>query len=162
MSGQPPHPIVCPRCGATVDTEQAWCLNCGAPARTRMRPTPNWRLPIALVGAIVVIAVGGTIGAFVALTTGDDPNPATETSTAPGPAPAPAPTPGAAPPAATAPAPGAAPTATTPAPGSATPGAVTPDASTGTATGPGATAQPPGADPGTSGSGERTATLRDR
>ncbi|MCK9249815.1 MAG: hypothetical protein M0P31_12685 [Solirubrobacteraceae bacterium] len=155
MTDQPPHPIVCPRCGATVDTEQSWCLNCGAPARTRMRPTPNWRLPIALIGALVLIAVGGTIGAFVALTTGDDPNPATESSTLPTPA-----TPDAgAPPAGVAPPPGATPEPEPVAPSS-TPGAGA--APSTTSTGPGATAQPPAADPGTSDSGERTARLRDR
>lgn len=72
MSGRPATPIVCPRCGSTVAADQAWCLTCGAPARTRMRPTPNWRIPIAVIAAIVVAVGGGTVGAFVALTTEDD------------------------------------------------------------------------------------------
>ena len=84
MSRTPPTPVVCPRCGNTVGAEQSWCLSCGAPARTRMRPTPNWRLPVATVAAVVLIVAGGTLGAFVALTTtGDDPVPAATTTVAP-------------------------------------------------------------------------------
>ena len=35
----------CPRCSAPIGPEQDWCLECGAPARTRLAPTPNWQLP---------------------------------------------------------------------------------------------------------------------
>lgn len=123
MSRVPPTPVVCPRCGSTVGAEQSWCLSCGAPARTRMRPTPNWRLPVATIAAVVIVVAGGTLGAFVALTTtGDDPAPAAATTTAPAGAPAvpeldPQPTSTA--PAATAP---VAPAATTPAPAAPTTG----------------------------------------
>ncbi|MEA2182036.1 MAG: hypothetical protein QOF69_1221, partial [Solirubrobacteraceae bacterium] len=46
----------CPRCSANLDPEQDWCLECGAPARTRLAPTPNWQLPTVAIGAIVAIA----------------------------------------------------------------------------------------------------------
>ena len=72
MSRTPPADIACPRCGAPIGTEQAWCLTCGAPARTRMRPTPNWKLPLVAIAAIVLIVAGGTVGAFVALTTDNE------------------------------------------------------------------------------------------
>lgn len=115
MSRTPPTPVVCPRCGNTVGAEQAWCLSCGAPARTRMRPTPNWRLPIATIAAIILIVAGGTLGAFVALTTtGDEPTPSAATTTVP--------------PAPVVPAPDPQPTATTPA--ATTPAATTPGATT--------------------------------
>jgi ribosomal protein L37E len=61
-------PIRCPRCGARVASEQDWCLECGAPARTRLAPTPNWRLPIAAVVAVVLAAGIALAVAFVALT----------------------------------------------------------------------------------------------
>ena len=50
--GAPPAPgtVACPRCGASVGPEQDWCLECGAPARTRLVPTPNWRAPVAVLG----------------------------------------------------------------------------------------------------------------
>jgi hypothetical protein len=61
----------CPRCGANVAPEQDWCLECGAPARTRLAPTPNWKAPIALV-AVVVLLAGLALGyAFTSLTSDD-------------------------------------------------------------------------------------------
>lgn len=72
MTRTPPAEIPCPRCGAPVGPEQAWCLTCGAPARTRMRPTPNWKLPLLAIAVLVLIAAGGTVGAFVALTTDNE------------------------------------------------------------------------------------------
>lgn len=72
MKRTPPAEIPCPRCGAPVGPEQAWCLTCGAPARTRMRPTPNWKLPLLAIAVIVLVVAGGTVGAFVALTTDNE------------------------------------------------------------------------------------------
>lgn len=48
--------------------EQDWCLECGAPARTRLAPAPNWQLPTAGVAAIVLIAGALLAFAFVKLT----------------------------------------------------------------------------------------------
>jgi hypothetical protein len=58
----------CPRCSATVAPDQDWCLECGAPARTRLAPTPNWQLPTVALGAIVLLAGAMLAFAFVKLT----------------------------------------------------------------------------------------------
>ena len=71
-AGQPHVPdrttIRCPRCSAPVGPDQDWCLECGAPARTRLAPTPNWQLPTVAIGAIVAIAGALLAFAFVKLT----------------------------------------------------------------------------------------------
>ena len=66
-----PVPLRCPRCGANVAPEQDWCLECGAPARTRLAPTPKWQAPIALVAVVVLLAGLALAFAFTSLT-GDD------------------------------------------------------------------------------------------
>lgn len=71
----------CPRCSATVGPEQDWCLECGAPARTRLAPTPNWRVPTLAIAGIVLLAGALLAFAFVKLT-GDDNAPAGTTPTA--------------------------------------------------------------------------------
>ena len=77
----PPGSIRCPRCSATLGPDQDWCLECGAPARTRLAPTPNWQLPTAAIGAMVLVAGALLAFAFVELT-GDDGTPAGTTPTA--------------------------------------------------------------------------------
>lgn len=67
----PPGSLRCPRCSATVGPDQDWCLECGAPARTRLAPTPNWQLPTVAIGAMVLLAGALLAFAFVKLT-GDD------------------------------------------------------------------------------------------
>jgi hypothetical protein len=69
--GRAPAPLRCPRCGAGLGPEQDWCLECGAPARTRLAPTPNWRLPIAAVAVIVLLAGVALAFAFTRLTRDD-------------------------------------------------------------------------------------------
>ncbi len=71
----------CPRCSATVGPEQDWCLECGAPARTRLAPTPNWRVPTLAIAGIVLLAGALLAFAFVKLT-GDGNAPAGTTPTA--------------------------------------------------------------------------------
>jgi hypothetical protein len=68
--GAPPAPgtIACPRCAARVAPDQEWCLNCGAPARTRLVPTPNWRAPLVLLAVVAALAGIALAIAFVALT----------------------------------------------------------------------------------------------
>jgi hypothetical protein len=61
-------PTTCPQCGSPIGVQQDWCLRCGTGARTRMVPTPNWRLPIATVLAIVLLAGAALVVAFLALT----------------------------------------------------------------------------------------------
>ena len=72
-AGPQPVPLRCPRCGANVAPEQDWCLECGAPARTRLAPTPRWQAPIALVAVVVLLAGLALALAFTNLT-GDDGN----------------------------------------------------------------------------------------
>ena len=109
--------IACPRCGATVAPGQDWCLECGAAARTRLAPTPNWHAPVAVIAVVVLLAGAGLAAAFVALTNDSTKAPATSSATAP----AVATEPTAAPPPTTPPSTTAtAPTASTPAPPTAT------------------------------------------
>ena len=73
QTGAPARAAVpCPQCSAEVAAEQDWCLACGAPARTRVAPAANWRLPLALIATIALIAGLAIAVAFVALTD-DDP-----------------------------------------------------------------------------------------
>jgi hypothetical protein len=71
VAGPQPVPLRCPRCGANVAPEQDWCLECGAPARTRLAPTPNWRAPMALVAVVVLLAGLALAVAFTSLTSDD-------------------------------------------------------------------------------------------
>lgn len=77
----PPGSLRCPRCGATVGPEQDWCLECGAPARTRLAPTPNWQLPTVAIGAMVLLA-GALLAFAFARLTGDEGTVAGTTPTA--------------------------------------------------------------------------------
>jgi hypothetical protein len=70
-AGPAPIPLRCPRCGANVAPEQDWCLECGAPARTRLAPTPNWRAPVAIVAIVILLAGGALSFAFTQLTSND-------------------------------------------------------------------------------------------
>ena len=120
----------CPRCGAYVAEQQDWCLRCGDAARTRLVPTPNWRLPLMLAGIVAALALLVIAISFVQLTRNDAPvAPAT---TAPGAT--------TAAPGATTTGPGA--TATTPGATATTPGATTTAPGT-TTTAPGATTTTP-------------------
>jgi hypothetical protein len=84
-AGRPPLPesgsLRCPRCSAIVGPDQDWCLQCGAPARTRLAQTPNWQLPTVAIGAIILIAGAMLAFAFVKLT-GDGGAPAATTPAA--------------------------------------------------------------------------------
>jgi hypothetical protein len=73
--GAPPAPgtIACPRCATVIGPDQDWCLVCGAPARTRLVPTPNWRAPVALLALIAALAGIALAVAFVALTNDTEP-----------------------------------------------------------------------------------------
>jgi hypothetical protein len=72
----------CPRCSSPIGPDQDWCLECGAPARTRLAPTPNWQLPTVAIGAIVVIAGALLAFAFVKLTNDNGTAPAGTTPSA--------------------------------------------------------------------------------
>ena len=124
-----PGSIPCPRCAATVGPDQEWCLACGAPARTRLVPTPNWRAPVAVLAIVATLAGIALALAFVSLT--NDTEPAAPVNSQ---APPPSAT-GGQPPAQATTAP-AAPSAPGPAtPGGGTTGAPTQGSSTGQSTG---------------------------
>ena len=100
----------CPRCGAHLSAEQEWCLECGAAVGTRIAEPRGWRVPLAVVGSLLALALIALILVIVELS-----SPAEEITAVPQ-----TPTPGASATPATTPAPeegGAAPTpSATPAP----------------------------------------------
>jgi hypothetical protein len=55
----------CRRCGAALADDQEWCLECGT-AHAVMRRPPDWRIPLAVVSAVVVVAVFGFLIALAA------------------------------------------------------------------------------------------------
>lgn len=50
----------CRGCGAGVTESQEWCLECGA-ARTLLRPPPDWRIPLAVVGVVIALAAAALV-----------------------------------------------------------------------------------------------------
>ena len=145
--GAPPAPgtVACPRCGASIGPEQSWCLECGAPARTRLVPTPNWRAPVAVLALVILLAGIALAVAFVSLTNDNEPA-APVNSQAP-------------PPSATTAQPAApaqpAPTQAAPAPTTAAPGTASTD-TTGTASTDTGTTGTTSTDTGTTGTGQTT------
>ena len=83
-----PAPLSCPACGSPVASEQSWCLQCGAAARTRIAKLPRWRAATVAVAIAVVLAIGGLIYAFVKLSSGTGTVTTTPTITQTVPAPA--------------------------------------------------------------------------
>jgi hypothetical protein len=71
----PPAPgtVACPRCGTSIAPDQSWCLECGAPARTRLVPTPNWRATVAVLAVVILLAGIALAVAFVSLTNDSEP-----------------------------------------------------------------------------------------
>jgi hypothetical protein len=60
-----------------------WCLECGLAARTRIAPTPRWKIPVAIAGVLVALALAGLAVAFVDLTKDPEPAAAPATTAAP-------------------------------------------------------------------------------
>lgn len=73
----PRRAIPCPRCGAPLDGEQGWCLECGLAARTRLARTPNWRAPLVFGAVIGLACIVALIVAFLVLTSNNAPLPTT-------------------------------------------------------------------------------------
>lgn len=46
----------CPGCGAPLQDDQEWCLECGA-ARTVIPRAPDWRIAAAIVVFVIVVVV---------------------------------------------------------------------------------------------------------
>ena len=78
----PPPPTAqraCPRCGSPLAADQEWCLNCGQAVGTRIAPTPRWRVPVAIVGAVLALLVAALVLALVELS--GDPQPVAKAPT---------------------------------------------------------------------------------
>ncbi|HWF25361.1 MAG TPA: SPOR domain-containing protein [Solirubrobacteraceae bacterium] len=52
----PTETTICPHCGARLAGDQEWCLECGAAVKVRIRPARGWRVPVAIVGGVVVVS----------------------------------------------------------------------------------------------------------
>jgi hypothetical protein len=65
----PPTPVErrCPRCGAHLSAEQEWCLECGAAVGTRIAEPRGWRVPLAVIGSLLALALIALILALVEL-----------------------------------------------------------------------------------------------
>ncbi len=118
----------CPLCGSPLQTDQDWCLYCGAAAHTRLSATPNWKAPLAVAIVVAALFLGVLAAALVKLAHGPGPAPPAATTVITAPSAAGTTTPGTTTPGATT-------------PGTTTPGTTTPGTgATGTgATGTGAT-----------------------
>lgn len=57
----------CPQCGAHLSAEQEWCLECGAAVGTRVAEPRGWRVPLAVVGALLALALIALVLALVEL-----------------------------------------------------------------------------------------------
>lgn len=57
----------CPGCGAALQPDQDWCLECGWAARSRLAGTPDWRRPLLVLAALIAIALAVLAVALVKL-----------------------------------------------------------------------------------------------
>ena len=48
----------CGLCGRPMEPGQEWCLECGA-ARTVIARPPDWRVPVLVIGVVVLLIAGG-------------------------------------------------------------------------------------------------------
>ncbi|HEV3055508.1 MAG TPA: SPOR domain-containing protein [Solirubrobacteraceae bacterium] len=65
---------LCAQCGAELANDQEWCLECGG-ARTLIQRGPDWRLPLAVIAAVIALAIGGFVVAVISISN-DSGNPA--------------------------------------------------------------------------------------
>jgi len=56
----------CAACGAPLEPDQEWCVECGAAGTVLHRP-PDWRAPVAIVAVVVGIVVIAGLIALVSL-----------------------------------------------------------------------------------------------
>jgi uncharacterized iron-regulated membrane protein len=56
----------CAQCGTELRDDQEWCLECGA-ARTLIHRPPDWRIPVAIAGTIILLVVAGFAIALINL-----------------------------------------------------------------------------------------------
>ena len=86
----------CPRCGASMRPDQDWCLSCGAAVTTEIRRPRGWRLPVALVSTVLLLALAAIVVAFIGVA--DDRETVAQATPTPSPtitaSPTPSPSPG--------------------------------------------------------------------
>ena len=87
-----PSETPCAYCGAHMAVDQEWCLECGS-ARTLIHRSPDWRIPVAIVAGVVLLALVGFAIALVNLSSqtshsAQAQSTAAKTTLAPAPAPA--------------------------------------------------------------------------
>ena len=70
----------CLHCGAPLAPDQEWCLECGS-ARTVIHRPPDWRVPVAVIGIVVMLVLAGLAIALISLSQDENRN-ATTTTTA--------------------------------------------------------------------------------
>jgi len=58
--------VSCERCGAPLEADQEWCLECGS-ARTLIHRPPDWRVPAAIVGGVVVLVLAALVVVLIRL-----------------------------------------------------------------------------------------------
>jgi septal ring-binding cell division protein DamX len=57
----------CPRCEAHLSAEQEWCLSCGAAVGTVVAGPRGWKVPLAVVGGLLALALIALVLALVEL-----------------------------------------------------------------------------------------------
>jgi hypothetical protein len=63
-----PEALSCPNCGAPADDGQLMCLECGSRLALGYQRPPSWRLPAAVIGAVLLIAAIGVAIALAGVT----------------------------------------------------------------------------------------------
>jgi septal ring-binding cell division protein DamX len=78
----------CTQCGAPLSDGQEWCLECGG-AHTPIHRPPDWRIPIAVIGLVVAVALTAFIVALIDISSDANQRSALAAATVTTPAPAP-------------------------------------------------------------------------
>jgi hypothetical protein len=58
IAAVPPSTARCHRCGTPMEADQEWCLECGE-GHTLIHSPPDWRIGVAIVATVVVLALAG-------------------------------------------------------------------------------------------------------
>ena len=58
--------VPCDRCGGPMAGDQEWCFQCGR-ARTVIHRPPDWRIPVAVIAAVVLLVLAAFAIALINL-----------------------------------------------------------------------------------------------